>query len=177
MAEGDSHDIVVDDESAQQIESSDEYDPAQDVPDMVVSSTLGQQAQISSFDSPADTTATASRPNSSTAVIDNAAASSSAFPAPSNTSDKITAQPSTPTIAVASTPAMSAKPLPAIQKARLPNDLVGILEDRIKVDPKGDIDAWLSLIKEFERRGKLEDARKAYQRFLEAFPLAVSSFV
>ena len=32
-----------------------------------------------------------------------------------------------------------------LPKARLPHDTLGILEDRIKEDPRGDVDAWLSL--------------------------------
>ena len=64
-------------------------------------------------------------------------------------------------------------PISALPKARLPHDKVGILEDRIKEDEKGDTDAWLSLIGEHRRRGKLDDARKVYQRFFAIFPSAV----
>ena len=60
-------------------------------------------------------------------------------------------------------------------KARLPLDRVGILEDRIKEDPRGDIDAWLSLISEHRKRNKIEDARAVYERFFKVFPSAVSS--
>lgn len=60
-------------------------------------------------------------------------------------------------------------------KARLPHDKMGILEDRIKEDPKGDVDAWLALIGEYRSRNKLEDARAAYDRFLAIFPQSVSS--
>lgn len=59
-------------------------------------------------------------------------------------------------------------------KARLPHDKMGILEDRIKEDPKGDLDAWMSLISEHRSRNKFEDARAAYERFLKIFPQAVS---
>jgi cleavage stimulation factor subunit 3 len=59
-------------------------------------------------------------------------------------------------------------------KARLPLDRVGILEDRIKEDPRGDIDAWLSLISEHRKRNKSDDARSVYERFLKVFPSAVS---
>jgi cleavage stimulation factor subunit 3 len=54
-------------------------------------------------------------------------------------------------------------------KARLPLDRVGILEDRIKEDPRGDLDAWLSLISEHRKRNKLEDARAVYERFFKVF--------
>lgn len=59
-------------------------------------------------------------------------------------------------------------------RARLPHDRIGILEDRIKEDPRGDLDAWLNLIGEHRKRGKLDDARKAYERFFNVFPSCVS---
>lgn len=59
-------------------------------------------------------------------------------------------------------------------KARLPQDRVGIFEDRIAEDPRGDIEAWLSLIEEYRRRHKTEDARNVYDRFFKVFPTAVS---
>jgi cleavage stimulation factor subunit 3 len=67
--------------------------------------------------------------------------------------------------------AESSFPLP---KTRLPQDKVGILEDRIMEDPRGDIDAWLSLISEHRSRNKLDDARAVYERFFKVFPSAVS---
>lgn len=60
------------------------------------------------------------------------------------------------------------------QKARLPHDVAGKLEDRIKEDPRGDIDAWLSLVGEHRKRNKLDDARAVYERFFKVFPSAVS---
>jgi cleavage stimulation factor subunit 3 len=60
-------------------------------------------------------------------------------------------------------------------KARLPNDRTGILEDRIKEDPRGDLEAWFSLITEHRNRNKLDDARAVYERFFKIFPQAVSS--
>jgi len=65
-------------------------------------------------------------------------------------------------------------PTTALPKARLPHDRIGILEDRIKEDPRGDLDAWLSLISEQRKRGKLDDARNAYERLFTVFPWAVS---
>lgn len=58
-------------------------------------------------------------------------------------------------------------------RARLPHDKVGILEDRIADDPKGDWDAWLTLISEHRKRNKIEDARSVYERFFKVFPSAV----
>jgi cleavage stimulation factor subunit 3 len=62
-----------------------------------------------------------------------------------------------------------------VPKARLPHDRVGILEDRIAEDPRGDVDAWLSLISEHRKRNKLGDARATYDRFFQVFPAAVSN--
>lgn len=64
----------------------------------------------------------------------------------------------------------------SLPKARLPNDRVGVLEDRIKEDPRGDLDAWLSLIAEHKKRNKLDDVRKTYDRFFKEFPAAVCLF-
>lgn len=59
-------------------------------------------------------------------------------------------------------------------KARLPHDKIGILEDRIAEDPRGDIEAWMELIYEHESRNKLDEARAIYERFFTVFPTAVS---
>lgn len=67
----------------------------------------------------------------------------------------------------------AATPSSAAPKARLPHDKIGILEDRIKEDPRGDLHAWQNLINEHKKRGKLEDARIVYERFLVVFPSAV----
>lgn len=61
----------------------------------------------------------------------------------------------------------------AVPPARLPHDKVGQLEDRIKDDPKGDTDAWLSLIKHYYDKGQYQGARDVYRRFFEVFPTAV----
>ncbi|RKF72115.1 mRNA 3'-end-processing protein RNA14 [Golovinomyces cichoracearum] len=65
----------------------------------------------------------------------------------------------------------------SVPKARLPNDRTGILEDRIKEDTRGDIDAWLALIKEHRNRNKLDEARAVYERFLKVFPQAAEIWV
>ena len=69
----------------------------------------------------------------------------------------------------------SVPPLPTPQ--RLPNDKVGLLEDRIKEDPKADTAAWRELIKHYREKGQLDNARKVYARFFEVFPSAVSQAV
>lgn len=68
-------------------------------------------------------------------------------------------------------------PTPAVASAsrgRLPHDRVGILEDRIKEDPRGDMDAWLELINEHRSRNRIDSARDVYERFFKVFPSAVS---
>ncbi|KAI4149005.1 MAG: hypothetical protein LQ341_001434 [Variospora aurantia] len=67
-------------------------------------------------------------------------------------------------------------PAAAVPKARLPNDTIGILEDRIQEDPRGDTNAWLSLIDEYRKRGKIEEARATYERFFVVFPAAAEQW-
>lgn len=65
----------------------------------------------------------------------------------------------------------------SVPKARLPNDRTGILEDRIKEDIRGDIDAWITLIKEHRSRNRLDEARAVYERFFKVFPQAAEMWV
>ncbi|KAL8726906.1 MAG: hypothetical protein Q9166_006395 [cf. Caloplaca sp. 2 TL-2023] len=62
-------------------------------------------------------------------------------------------------------------------KARLPNDKIGILEDRTQADPRGDMDAWLELISEYQKRNKVQEARNTYERFFLVFPAAAAQWV
>ncbi|EAT80567.1 hypothetical protein SNOG_12155 [Parastagonospora nodorum SN15] len=83
-------------------------------------------------------------------------------------------------VASARQSAASVTPMPtstALPKARLPQDRIGILEDRIAEDPRGDVEAWLSLIEEHRRRHKHDDARAAFERFLKVFPTAGEQWV
>ncbi|KAK2800190.1 mRNA 3'-end-processing protein rna14 [Onygenales sp. PD_10] len=66
---------------------------------------------------------------------------------------------------------------PATSRGRLPHDRVGILEDRIQADPRGDADAWLELINEHRSRNKLDSAREVYERFFKVFPSASEQWV
>ncbi|KAF2008200.1 hypothetical protein P154DRAFT_516905 [Amniculicola lignicola CBS 123094] len=69
-------------------------------------------------------------------------------------------------------------PVPAsLPKARLPQDRIGILEDRVTDDPRGDIEAWLSLIEEHRRRHKFDEARAVYDRFFTTFPSAADQWI
>lgn len=72
-----------------------------------------------------------------------------------------------------STDQTSVDPLSALPKSRLAHDVVGMLEDRVKDDPRGDTAAWLELIEEYKSRNKDDLVRKTYERYLEIFPLAV----
>lgn len=65
-------------------------------------------------------------------------------------------------------------PSASLPKARLPQDRIGILNDRIQEDPRGDIEAWLGLIEEQRKRHKHDEAREVFNRFLDQFPTAVS---
>ncbi|PFH62906.1 hypothetical protein XA68_11225 [Ophiocordyceps unilateralis] len=56
-------------------------------------------------------------------------------------------------------------------------DAVTLLEARIKDDPRGDMDAWLSLMADHKRRNRLEELRNVYRRFLDVFPQAADIWV
>ncbi|KAI0165271.1 hypothetical protein GGR52DRAFT_558193 [Hypoxylon sp. FL1284] len=57
-------------------------------------------------------------------------------------------------------------------RIRLPTDIIGQYEDRIKQDPRGALESWLALIDEHKRRYNTEDTRAVYDRFLAVFPQA-----
>lgn len=56
-------------------------------------------------------------------------------------------------------------------------DIVTILEERTKDDPRGAMDAWLDLIAELRSRNNIEDTRKVYERFLAVFPQSADVWV
>ena len=56
-------------------------------------------------------------------------------------------------------------------------DPVALFEARINEDPRGDMDAWLNLLADYKRRGRLDDLRSVYNRFVEVFPQAVSGWL
>jgi cleavage stimulation factor subunit 3 len=53
-------------------------------------------------------------------------------------------------------------------------DKITMLEGIIRDDPRGAMDAWLALLREYRDRNRIDDARNAYERFLETVPQAVS---
>jgi cleavage stimulation factor subunit 3 len=59
-------------------------------------------------------------------------------------------------------------------RARNPDDVVGILEDRIQEDPRGDVEAWLALLHEHQSHDRFDHVRNVYTRFFQYFPTAVS---
>lgn len=63
---------------------------------------------------------------------------------------------------------------PSAAKGRLPHDRVGMLEDRVQEDPRGDMAAWIELINEHRSRNRIDNARDVYERFLKVFPFSVS---
>ncbi|KAF2087203.1 Suf-domain-containing protein [Saccharata proteae CBS 121410] len=103
-----------------------------------------------------------------------APAAQSALPADSNASVN-----PTPTPVAAANGAIPPPPAASevTSRKRLSQDRVGMLEDRIAEDPRGDIDAWLSLISEHRRKDKLEDARAVYVRFFKVFPSAAEQWI
>ncbi|CRG85925.1 mRNA 3'-end-processing protein rna14 [Talaromyces islandicus] len=72
---------------------------------------------------------------------------------------------------------LASNPAPTASRGRLPHDRVGLLEDRIKEDPRGDIGAWLELIGEHRSRNRLDNARDVYERFFKVFPSAADQWV
>lgn len=79
-----------------------------------------------------------------------------------------------PSLATTQSANRSMSTTPTTSRARLPHDRVGILEDRLQVDPIGDTEAWLELINEHRSRNRIENAREVYERFFKVFPAAVS---
>jgi cleavage stimulation factor subunit 3 len=80
------------------------------------------------------------------------------------TSDSPTVQPSGTSAPV---------PQPSAEGQDVP-DRITVLEGRVKDDPRGDMDAWLSLIDEHRRQNNLDQIRGVYNRFLDIFPHSVS---
>jgi cleavage stimulation factor subunit 3 len=102
----------------------------------------------------------------------NASASDLPSDARATSSTPVPKAPTSQAVRTADQPKPTASSLP---KVRLPQDRVGILEDRVAEDPRGDMDAWLELISEHRNRNRLDDAREVYDRFFKVFPSAVRS--
>ncbi|KAK9449515.1 uncharacterized protein V1518DRAFT_416202 [Limtongia smithiae] len=75
-------------------------------------------------------------------------------------------------------PAASLTAATATRRRRLPRDVIGILEDRIKRDGAYvPLQVYKDLISEYSRRGKLESTRDAYERALGAYPSVPSLWI
>lgn len=60
-----------------------------------------------------------------------------------------------------------------VSETKEASDHIGRLEDRVKEDPRGDMDAWLALIAEHRRLNQVDALRDVYERFVKVFPQAV----
>ncbi|KAK5716668.1 mRNA 3'-end-processing protein rna14 [Elasticomyces elasticus] len=83
-----------------------------------------------------------------------------------------------PTISTTQPPTVAPTPQPQANgdavpptptNQRLPHDKVGRLEDRIKEDPKSDVEAWWELIQHYRDKDQLDNARNVYARMLEVW--------
>ncbi|KAM0509145.1 Cleavage stimulation factor subunit 3 [Verticillium nonalfalfae] len=84
---------------------------------------------------------------------------------------------SAPAFATSASPSVSAHQTTTITAGRDPGDVIGRLEDRIKEDPRGDMDAWLALFAELRRLSQVDALRQAYDRFVTTFPQAADIWV
>lgn len=80
----------------------------------------------------------------------------------------------TPSVAVETVVTTNNGSTSSNKRKRLPQDKVGLLEDRISEDPRGDVDAWKALIDEYQKKGKFDEARDVFERFFAVFPACVS---
>ena len=91
-----------------------------------------------------------------------------------NPSGSLAPVPSNPSASVSANPINGAAANSSLPAGRLAQDRVGMLEDRITDDPRGDMEAWKELISEYQRRSRYDEARAVYDRFFKVFPQAVS---
>lgn len=56
-------------------------------------------------------------------------------------------------------------------------DPIAALELRVKEDPRGAMDAWLSLVAAYHQRNNIQETRDVYERFLAIFPHAADMWV
>ncbi|KAL1838518.1 hypothetical protein VTJ49DRAFT_2592 [Mycothermus thermophilus] len=68
-------------------------------------------------------------------------------------------------------------PAPALAAAPAAVDRIAQLEERVRDDPRGAIDAWLALIAEHRAKNDIEQSRQAYERVLAVFPQAADIWV
>ncbi|KAL4946155.1 hypothetical protein BDV06DRAFT_160754 [Aspergillus oleicola] len=128
-----------------------------------------------SFGEAAQESASANVPNNSLSSVPLAFKNDGSMnPGQNLYSSRTSLQPDTARESATATPTPES---PSTAKGRLPHDRVGILEDRIQEDPRGDIPAWLELINEHRGRNRIDSARDVYERFLQVFPLSAEIWV
>jgi cleavage stimulation factor subunit 3 len=135
-----------------------------------------QSPEQENGNSPAPVQATGSPPDAdiSSSTVPGASSDMHAPRAANATPSHVVPDPSTQTSPPL--PHVNGSDVPGFPKSRLAHDVVGILEDRIRDDPRGDTDAYLALIDEFKNRNKQEDVRRVYEDYLKVFPFAVRAF-
>ncbi|KAL2268365.1 hypothetical protein VTJ83DRAFT_3211 [Remersonia thermophila] len=77
--------------------------------------------------------------------------------------------------AVPSAPAPAASAAPAAAPTAV--DRIAQLEERVRDDARGAVDAWLALIAEHRARNDIEQSRQVYERALAVFPQAADIWV
>lgn len=111
---------------------------------------------------------TASPLQASVAVQEIASPTASNQAHPNMARDAPSAPPVNSHAPVVSAPEASAQP-------QVAQDKIAVLENRVREDPRGAMDSWVALLREYQDRNKIDDARNAYGRFLDIFPQAVST--
>ena len=179
--------FVIEDEDEQveedEVKDGDVYDSADGMEAPITAASAGPQSSLNSTDPPQvsiqrgghalQKASTVSNGASDVVPSSTAVQNGDAFPRDSTA----TPAQSLPNIPVknAQNASNAGTPTSSLPKARLAHDTIGILGDRIKEDPRGDMDAWLSLLGELRSRNKKDEVRSVYNRFFREFPLAVRS--
>ena len=179
--------FVIEDEDEEveedEVKDGDVYDSADGMETPITAAVAAPQNSLNSTDSPHVSIQGGVRASQRASSISNGAShvvsSSTAVPNGDALPRDSTATPahSLPNnqVKTVQTPSNAGIPASAFPKARLAHDTIGILEDRIKEDPRGDLEAWISLLSELRSRNKKDEVRRVYDRFFKQFPLAVRS--
>lgn len=170
--------VVEDDEDEDEKDEADYEPPAALGVDDANAMPMTMSEDPSSGNANQNTSQDVSHQEGAAAVPDLANSSYSHVPVP-NTDSSASGQASWTGAAIDASHQSSTVPTPvpdepAAGRSRLPHDRVGILQDRVDEDPRGDLSAWLELIAEHRGRNRLDSAREVYEQFLKVFPMAVS---
>lgn len=180
--------FVIEDEDEEveedEVKDRDIYDSADGMEAPITESAAAPQISLNSFDSPQVSIQGDVQASLKANIVSNGAASDivpsstivqsgNALPRDS-TATPAQSLPNTQ-VKIARASSNADTPTSALPKARLAHDTIGILEDRIKEDPRGDMDAWLSLLGELRSRNKKDEVRTVYNNFFKTFHFAVRS--